>query len=59
MYLVHCEWEEWQIGECSVECGGGTLTKTRAEKVSAEHGGESCEGASSIEESCNEQECPG
>ena len=40
-------------------CGGGTLTKTRAEKVSAEHGGDSCEGVSTIVESCNEQECPG
>jgi len=55
---VHCEWEEWQIEECSLECGGGTLTKTRVEKVSAEHGGDSCEGVTSIEESCNEQECP-
>jgi len=55
---VHCEWEDWQLGECSKTCGGGTMTKTRVEKVSAEHGGDVCEGLSSIEESCNIDECP-
>lgn len=55
---VHCEWNKWQIGECSEPCGGGMRTNTRTEKVSADHGGEECEGATSIEESCNVQECP-
>ena len=35
------------------------MTKTRSEKTSAAHGGDECEGESSISESCNVQECPG
>ena len=58
-YAVHCEWNDWVIGECSKDCGGGTRTNTRTEKLSADHGGDACDGASSIEESCNIQECPG
>ena len=57
--IVHCEWDEWQIGECSQTCGGGILTKIRQEKTSAAHGGNECKGEDSIEESCNVQECPG
>ena len=59
MKLVHCEWEEWQIGECSKSCGGGVVTKTRTKKTLAAHGGEECEGETEISESCNVQECPG
>lgn len=57
--IVHCEWDEWKIGECSLTCGGGERTNTREEKQSAEHGGDECEGLSSITESCNIEECPG
>ena len=32
---------------------------TRVHDVSAEHGGEECEGPESVEESCNTHECPG
>ena len=56
---VHCEWHDWMLGECSKSCGGGMLTKTRKEKVAAQHGGEECPGVDTIEESCNVQECPG
>ena len=35
------------------------MTKTREEKVSADHGGNECEGLATITESCNIQECPG
>ena len=56
---VHCEWNDWQTGDCSLTCGGGTLTKTRTPKVDAEHGGENCTGHTEITESCNVQECPG
>ena len=56
---VHCEWNDWVIGECSMECGGGMRTNTRTEKVSAEHEGDECTGPASIDESCNVQECPG
>ena len=57
--IVHCEWDEWQIGECSKTCGGGERTDTRVEKASAEHGGDACKGAYSLTESCNVEECPG
>ena len=32
---------------------------TRVHDVSAEHGGEECDGPDSVEESCNTHECPG
>ena len=51
--------DEWQIGECSLTCGGGTRTNTRKEKVSANHGGDECHGLTNITESCNVDECPG
>ena len=57
--IVHCEWDEWKLGECSKTCGGGERTKTRREKVSSAHGGNECEGLTSITESCNVEECPG
>ena len=58
-YIVHCEWKDWVFGECSKTCGGGTTINNRTEKVSAKHGGDECDGASLVEESCNIQECPG
>ena len=57
--LVNCEWDEWNDGECSKSCGGGVRTNTRIEKVNAAFGGKECNGFSTIEESCNIQECPG
>ena len=44
---------------CTKSCGGGIRTNVRTEKVSEAHGGELCEGAASVEENCNTQECPG
>jgi len=55
---VHCEWNEWVEGDCSKTCGGGMMTKTRTEKVSADHGGNECTGLTSEEVSCNVDECP-
>ena len=57
--LVDCEWSPFEIGECSQTCGGGMRTNTRSHDVSSAHGGEECEGLDSIDESCNNQECPG
>ena len=57
--LVNCVWNEWNEGECSKQCGGGKRTNTRAPRVNAAYGGKECIGTSSIEESCNTQECPG
>ena len=56
---VHCEWNDWEIGTCSKPCGGGSRTNTRTQKVSAAHGGNECNGTTSVDESCNVQECPG
>ena len=59
VHIVHCDWNEWVIGTCSKSCGGGIRIDTRTESVSAKHGGDKCEGPSSMEVSCNDQECPG
>ena len=56
---VDCQWDDWRESECSAECGGGILTKTRSKKVEAAHGGAQCSGLSSMEEDCNTQNCPG
>ena len=57
--LVDCEWGEWKIGECSVECGTGTRLNLREPKVLAAHGGKECSGLANATEICNIQECPG
>ena len=46
------------MGECTKTCGGGIRTNTRDQK-DAEHGGDECQGVSSVTESCNVEECPG
>ena len=56
---VHCEWNDWVIGECSKSCGEGIRTNTRSVKTTAEHGGKECDGSTSIEEHSNTEECPG
>ena len=55
---IDCEWNEWQIGECSKTCGGGTRSNNRTKKVEEMHGG-ICEGESAVSESCLTQDCPG
>ena len=55
---VDCEWNDWKIGHCSKSCGKGLRTNTRTEKVSAQPGGEKCDGPPFLEESCNLKECP-
>ena len=57
--IVDCGWTPWIIGACSKSCGGGIRTRIRTVKVAAQHGGGECEGAKSIEEWCNVQDCPG
>ena len=54
-----CIWHDWQEGECSKSCGGGTRTNTRKPSIDAKHGGDDCPGSSIVTESCNVQECPG
>ena len=57
--IVHCEWGEWIIGECSKECEGGRRTNTRTLKVPSDYGGKECDGPTSFVESCNVQDCSG
>ena len=60
LYLepINCEWNDWELGECSKSCAGGKRTNTRILKWEAKDGG-SCEGNSTVQEPCNTQECPG
>ena len=55
---IHCEWDQWLVGECSETCGTGTRTNTRTKLVVEEHGG-TCTGEPYEIEECNTQECPG
>ena len=59
LYKVDCKWNEWVNGTCSESCGGGIRINTRTIKNSESSGGAPCDGGTSIEDSCNEQECPG
>ena len=59
MIAVDCEWDEWNVGECSKACGGGERTNTRDKKVEASNGGEECSESAIVTESCNIDECPG
>ena len=55
---IDCEWGEWQIGDCSKTCGKGSRTRTRTKIVEEANGGK-CEGGSTMQEPCEEQDCPG
>ena len=56
---IHCEWSNWQVGDCSVPCGGGTRTKSRTKIINNESSGGKCVGQSQTRESCNAQSCSG
>ena len=58
-FIVDCEWNDWDIGECSVSCGGGRKSSTRSKRIVERYGGLACAGNSTKEESCNEHHCPG
>jgi hypothetical protein len=55
-YLVDCEWNDWETGECSKTCGGGSRTNSRTKETEEAFGGV-CEGDPSMEEECNVQAC--
>ena len=57
--VVDCEWGDWEVSDCSKECGGGIQFKTRIETVIAAYGGQECSGQWNVTESCNTQNCPG
>ena len=54
---VNCVWDEWELGECSMPCGGGVRNGTRIKLVDEEYGG-TCEGVAYKEEDCNMDPCP-
>ena len=56
---MDCEWGDWVVGECSMECGGGIQIDFR-DKIQEElFGGKPCEGDATRETECNNEECPG
>ena len=57
--LVHCEWGNWAIGECSVTCGGGIQIDSRQPLQEALFHGNPCQGEATREIECNADACPG
>ena len=55
--LVHCQWNPWKFGKCSVTCGDGMRTDTRTKRVHEKDGG-SCAGESTRKVACKDNECP-
>ena len=56
---VNGDWTSYgSWGSCSVECGGGTQTRSRAcTNPSPTYGGSSCSGSTSESQSCNTESC--
>ncbi|CAH1801587.1 unnamed protein product, partial [Owenia fusiformis] len=56
---VDGRWSEWNVGDCSVSCGGGSRTNTRqCNNPPPSNGGKQCDGSTTETESCNAQACP-
>ena len=56
--LVDCTWNEWEFGECSLTCAGGTRVDTRTILSEAMHGG-ACDPEGDLRvEVCNTEACP-
>ena len=58
IFLVNCEWSDWNMGTCSATCGKGNREKFRSKIVEEINGG-ACSGDSEATEDCNEKDCPG
>ena len=56
--IENCEWNDWQFGECSVSCGGGTRVDTRTKAKEEAYGGTCEEDGNQREVECNIEECP-
>ena len=54
---VDCVWSDWEYGQCSKTCGGGTKTKYRKELVQQSNGGKACAGSTWEAQDCNTQAC--
>ena len=55
---IHCEWDEWVLGECSAECGVGLRSNTRVKLVEEKNGG-TCDGKPTEVVECKDKDCPG
>ena len=55
-----CVWNEWELGVCSVTCGGGTRIDKRTKSSEATHGGLECKETKEDTRSvaCNTKVCP-
>ena len=58
-FSVDCEWDDWQLGDCSVTCGGGIRVDTRTKTVKEQYGGICDPMGNQREEPCNADDCPG
>ena len=56
---VSCEWNAWEIGDCSAPCGLGNRTKTRTKTENNESHRRKCEGQGETVESCKIKDCAG
>ena len=56
---VDCQWNEWEIGECSKTCGKGVQIDTREKLEEEQFGGEPCTGEATRQKDCNVGKCPG
>ena len=56
---VDCQWNEWEIGECSKTCGKGVQIDTREKLEEEQFGGEPCTGEATRQKNCNVGKCPG
>ena len=57
-FVENCEWNDWQLGECSVSCGGGTRVDTRTKAKVEAYGGTCDENENQREVACNTEDCP-
>ena len=55
---IDCEWNEWQLGGCSVSCGGGTRIDTRTKAKVEAYGGTCDANGNQREVACNTEVCP-
>jgi len=55
---INCVWNNWsQWTQCSNSCGNGNKERTRTEQVSAQNGGNPCDGSNQESQPCYIQGC--
>jgi hypothetical protein len=54
---IHCEWDQWQLGTCSEDCGAGTQLNTRVKLIEEANLG-TCDGQAEETVECMIVECP-